>query len=360
METQTPQPEQNPTGRTRNRSVHFAPLPPPRATQENHDLKPLQPSTPEKEKESSDSDSFECDSESSSSERRLKQREAEIEQSKQEWQAIEQQQDNTSQSLPTENGVGGTKIDYSSVITFYDALIYFQNEAKNMEIKCDTVHYQTKSCFCLEKKPQPFAQEAYNEAYKISKISFDESNLTHFRLLTSLHVAMTGILTPPPRRGKHWQDLGFQTDDPITDLRATGMLGLLMPLGMFSRFKAFSSRVLKISRGECPFPLMVVLIVYVKETLDALKSTDILDKAVSKEDAWNVILIYFTGLVNILVSDWERENMDFEHDFNHFNLVAARGKTKIDTVMAAGYRAVKEDDNRSMPALKEDFDIPPP
>jgi hypothetical protein len=31
----------------------------------------------------------------------------------------------------------------------------------------------------------------------------------------------------PGRRGSHWQELGFQGDDPATDLRGCGMLGLL-------------------------------------------------------------------------------------------------------------------------------------
>jgi hypothetical protein len=33
-----------------------------------------------------------------------------------------------------------------------------------------------------------------------------------------------------PRRGGHWQDIGFQGDDPATDLRSVGMLGLLQML----------------------------------------------------------------------------------------------------------------------------------
>lgn len=33
-----------------------------------------------------------------------------------------------------------------------------------------------------------------------------------------------------PRYGHHWGDVGFQGDDPATDLRGVGMLGLLQLL----------------------------------------------------------------------------------------------------------------------------------
>ena len=346
------------TTQTRSRRVQFGPLPQSRIPQEKTNLKPLK-SARKYEEDTNDSDSFECDSESSSEERARKQREEEIERAQREWEEIEQQQKIAGESLPTENGVGGTKIDYSSSITYYDALTYLRDEAKGNLSPVPQIHYSSKNCFCMEKTVQKCSQEAFNEAFKIAKMEFKDSNLTHIRILTSLHIAMTGILTPPPRYGEHWIDLGFQTKDPISDLRSTGMLGLLLPLGMFAKFKPFSARILKISRGDCPFPLMVILIVYVKETLDAIPVTDILAKSTSKDDAWHNILIYFTGLVATLANEWVKNNLDFEHDYNTFDQIAIRGRSHVDAIMQAGLRAEQEEDG-SMPALKEDVEVPPP
>ena len=351
-----PAPEEK-SGQTRSRKVTFAPLPQSHLPKEESNLKPLKSKKPIKE--DSDSDSFECDSESSSDENERKKREEEIERAQKEWEAIEEQQKHAGESLPTENGVGGTKIDFSSSITYFDALKYLRDEAKGKVSPTPQVHYTSKNCFCLEKTVQKCSQDAFNEAYKIAKMEFNDSNLTHIRILTSLHVAMTGILTPPPRYGDHWVDIGFQTKDPVSDLRATGMLGLILPLGMFAKFKPFAARLLKIARGDCPFPLMVILIVYVKETLDALPITDILLNSTSRDDAWHNILIYFTGLVATLANEWVKNNLDFEHDYNTFDQIAIRGRSNVSAIMQAGLRAEKEEDV-SMPTLKEDIDVPPP
>ena len=348
---------QNPLPEGTTRKVTFATIPTSNSGQGNNNVMGIPQS--QKKKDGSDDDSFECDSESSSDEAARKRHEEEIEQAKQQWQEVENQQKQAGQSLPTERGVGGTQIDYSTSITYFDALTYFQQEASKISAEIPQVHYSSKNCFCLEKTVQMCSQEAYAEAYKIAGMQFDDNNLTHVRLLTSLHIAMTGILTPPPRIGDHWMDIGFQTKDPISDLRASGLLGLLLPLGLFAKFKPFGARVLNVSRGDCPFPLMVILIVYVKETLDALQTTDILINSTSKEDAWHNILIYFTGLVATLLNEWVKNNLDFEHDYNTFNLIAIRGKSNIDSIMQAGLRAEKEEDS-SMPALQREIEIPEP
>ena len=165
---------------------------------------------------------------------------------------------------------------------------------------------------------------------------------------------MTGILTPPRRYGKHWEDLGFQTNDPISDLRSTGMMGLLLPLGLFAKYKTFGSRLVGISRGECPFPLMIVLINYVKETLDLLPTTDILMSATNKEEAWNNILLYFAGLCYNLAYEWEKDNLDFEHNYNIFEQIYIRGRSNIESVLNSGLKAEKEDSSQNLPLLKED------
>ena len=330
---------------TTKKKVCFAPLP---SEIQNKQVKP-------KEKEN-DEDSFEADSESNSSEKaREKAREEEIIKSRKEWEEIEKQQKESKESLPTENGVGGTKIDYSTSITFFDARIYLIDQSKDIECEIPQIKYTSKNCFCLTSEVQQCAKDAYQEMYKITRLTFDDKDLTHFRILTSLHIAITGILSPPPRTGENWVDIGFQTKDPVTDLRGTGMLGLLLPLGLFAKFKALGQRIISISRGDTPFPLMLVIIVYVSETIQAANCTDLLKDAKTKEEGWHNMLLYLAGLVSILATEWMRDNLDFEHDFDRFNQIPARGLSNVENVLQVGRRAEMEDEKISAPALKEDI-----
>lgn len=41
-----------------------------------------------------------------------------------------------------------------------------------------------------------------------------------------------------PRFGPHWESVGFQGDDPATDLRGYGMLGLLQMLTLIGEGQA--------------------------------------------------------------------------------------------------------------------------
>lgn len=55
---------------------------------------------------------------------------------------------------------------------------------------------------------------------------FDNDNRAHVNLLQQLWVAVGKPLASYARMGKQWTELGFQGEDPATDLRGAGILGL--------------------------------------------------------------------------------------------------------------------------------------
>jgi len=55
---------------------------------------------------------------------------------------------------------------------------------------------------------------------------YDATNAAHEQLLQRLWRALSDDTLWPARRGDHWQALGFQGDDPATDFRGMGILGL--------------------------------------------------------------------------------------------------------------------------------------
>ena len=54
-----------------------------------------------------------------------------------------------------------------------------------------------------------------------------DRDVLHERVLMSVYKAITKEEHLPPRFGPRWETIGFQGDDPATDLRGAGMLALL-------------------------------------------------------------------------------------------------------------------------------------
>jgi hypothetical protein len=62
--------------------------------------------------------------------------------------------------------------------------------------------------------------------------------------------ARAGSSTMAQRYGSHWADLGFQGDNPATDLRAAGLLGLLQLLLLGSCHPACAAAILALARSQ--------------------------------------------------------------------------------------------------------------
>lgn len=296
--------------------------------------------------ESSSSNSFASDSDSNAHQTNLIPEE--IQNARTEWNNLEQQQIDLDKNIQKQKGVGGTIIDRGSSITFFDARAFLieqchtKNELKSLNVPEYCI--DTTSCCCMKPKINHEAIQTWEIIYKISKMTFDETDLLHHRILNTLLMLMTGRSTPPARKGPHWQTIGFQSDDPITDLRATGMMGLLLPLNLFSRFKSLSKFLIETSKlPEQDFPIMVVLISYTKESIDMAGTSNLLESGTNFEECWDQMALYFAGMVFTLCMEWRNEMLDFTHDFHRFNQIANRAKLNPSSMVEAGKKALTFD-----------------
>jgi hypothetical protein len=64
-------------------------------------------------------------------------------------------------------------------------------------------------------------------------------------MMLAVCLSFAGKPGPVPRLGPHWADLGFQGDDPATDLR--GVLGLLQLLLLLHHDAAAADAIYKLS-----------------------------------------------------------------------------------------------------------------
>jgi len=115
------------------------------------------------------------------------------------------------------------------------------------------------------------------------RCSFDDNNPIHSKVLLTIYKQLTGGHFDCPRYGSHWEDIGFQVffylahksrvptskyfsvkgNDPATDLRGVGFLGLMQALYflMTPELVPLARNIYKLSLHETQnFPFMVLSI----------------------------------------------------------------------------------------------------
>jgi hypothetical protein len=103
--------------------------------------------------------------------------------------------------------------------------------------------------FFFDTKLRPKALENEKETFfAIAKIPLNNENSLHQQMLLTLYSTLLKTNLECPRFGPHWESIGFQGNDPATDLRGVGMLGLLQHLYFINTYPEISYIVYQISR----------------------------------------------------------------------------------------------------------------
>lgn len=93
--------------------------------------------------------------------------------------------------------------------------------------------------------------------YCLAKLDYDPDDSLHFGTIRALFTSLTNEELCPAI-GLHWKRIGFQSDDPSRDFRATGMLGPLQISSFIFRHKEWAQEVHELSLNEVQnFPLAV-------------------------------------------------------------------------------------------------------
>jgi len=114
-----------------------------------------------------------------------------------------------------------------------------------------------------------------NLIFTLALIPFQNDELVHVRILQTLYKSLSSRKFDCPRFGPHWELIGFQGNDPSTDLRGCGMLGLLTTLHFVtsSNTKTLASNIYQLSRHEIQnFPFCVMSINITRISLQVLRS----------------------------------------------------------------------------------------
>ncbi|CAB4056392.1 ELMOD [Lepeophtheirus salmonis] len=141
--------------------------------------------------------------------------------------------------------VSHKKTQYSSDLVTVEEFIHFltnnqrvqsQNyevfESQSNTLLQDRITHFFKCCLKRNEKLQSLELEQQKSLiFKVSRTQLLENEeRMYYNVLLTLYKQLTGNRFDVPRYGCHWEDIGFQGNDPATDLRGVGLLGLVQPL----------------------------------------------------------------------------------------------------------------------------------
>ncbi|CBH15643.1 ELMO/CED-12 family, putative [Trypanosoma equiperdum] len=132
------------------------------------------------------------------------------------------------------------------------------------------------------KNPKQVLQQDVDFCSTLPSMPFDHSNPIHRRLLITLRNVL--IRDAEEHNGNvwnEWEKLGFQGSDPATDLRSTGLFGLLQLVFLLEYYRAFGFRLWDtcIKKGEDgdnvfeELPFVLIGFNFTGVVLDQLKDT---------------------------------------------------------------------------------------
>ncbi|NXJ71778.1 ELMD3 protein, partial [Rostratula benghalensis] len=165
-----------------------------------------------------------------------------------EWEAVEEIQ----------SGLGGTSASAAPPISFNEALQYFQTADLSQCRKKVQATVRRQGLAALvhflfgPPRLQPQLQGERELALAMAQCGLDDNERVHMRILQTIYKKLTRSRLGCPRYGAHWEELGFQGVDPGTDLRGTGMLGLMQMLYfvMDARTLPLALEIFKLSQHE--------------------------------------------------------------------------------------------------------------
>lgn len=105
----------------------------------------------------------------------------------------------------------------------------------------------------------------------IARTKLDDSNVTHMRVLQHVWRKLHCSEDVPVRISPQWEQIGFQGNDPATDLRGVGILGLLHLLALVERApRSMQAGMVASRHASRHFPFAVASLNFSKLAMELL------------------------------------------------------------------------------------------
>nr|XP_034995739.1 ELMO domain-containing protein 3 isoform X1 [Zootoca vivipara] len=147
-------------------------------------------------------------------------------------------------------------------------------------------------------------------ALAIAQCGLDNNEKVHMRILQTIYKKLMGSRFDCARYGAHWEDLGFQGMDPGTDLRGTGMLGLMQTLYfvMDSRILPVAREIFKLSHHETQnFPFCVMSVNITRIVIQVLREERLSRECNRRQQVIAVLNDFYVAVFLRLFNIWKAQ-----------------------------------------------------
>ena len=185
----------------------------------------------------------------------------------------------------------------------------------------------------------------------------------HERVLMGVYRAVAKGESLPPRFGPAWEGIGFQGDDPATDLRGAGMLALVSVLHMGAKRPRLLRELYAASAGGTAFPLLTVSINFTQIAMIALRAGALTAEANKKKGVYEVFHAFHAACLLHMLTQWRRRGLsiqDFGFLKKEIETLAVRKPRKLMQALQKYDSAPSEADAKARKAMgvsgdKSDF-----
>ncbi|XP_022711099.1 ELMO domain-containing protein 3-like isoform X2 [Varroa jacobsoni] len=145
--------------------------------------------------------------------------------------------------------------------------------------------------------------------FALALVPFNTECQSHGQMVQTIYRKLTGNTYDCPRYGAHWETIGFQGNDPATDLRGCGILGLLQLLYLATHQdnETVTKDIYRISlHATQNFPFAVMGINMTKIVLESLRE-DCLNRICNeRQGVLPVLNDFYVGTYLIMFLSWTK------------------------------------------------------
>ncbi|XP_077544017.1 ELMO domain-containing protein 3-like [Haemaphysalis longicornis] len=148
--------------------------------------------------------------------------------------------------------------------------------------------------------------------FALAQCPFDNEDTLHLEILQTIYRKLTNTVYDCPRYGSHWERIGFQGNDPATDLRGVGLLGILHLLFLTTGFGNIElvNDIYSLSRDrEQNFPFAVMSLNITRVSIEALRE-EVLNRCCNeRNDITEVVNEFYAGTFLLLYLSWKNRKL---------------------------------------------------
>lgn len=188
--------------------------------------------------------------------------------------------------------------------------------------------------------------------FSIAKIHLNVNDEYHNRMMLTVYKTLT-LDTDCPQIGKHWMKIGFQGDDPKTDLRGVGMFGILQFLYFLDRYTVYAREILFYSNEDIhSFPMISLFFNFSYLALECLREGYLIPICNQQQSITITLNVFYTGLIDYFFTNYKNKSFIIDNIPNLLKTLTLISKDNPLYILS-----LSEELNRKYPEIKDSMTL---